>query len=103
MGLLASCDASPPSSSNKTEPQSLSSRGKSVYMASCIACHNTNPKIPGNVGPEIWGSTLELLEARILRAEYPSGYKPKRGTKAMASLPHLKNEIAALHAFLNER
>lgn len=76
-------------------------RGKSVYQAQCIACHHANPKLEGALGPAVAGTSLKLLEARILRAEYPTGYKPKRNTKQMVALPHLKNDIFALHAYLN--
>ena len=81
--------------------EALRVRGKSVYMANCIACHNTNPSLQGGLGPEVAGSSLPLLESRILRAEYPAGYKPKRTTRAMAALPQLKADLPALHAFLN--
>lgn len=76
-------------------------RGKSVYLASCTACHSSNPTLPGAVGPDIAGSSLELLSARILRAEYPPGYKPKRSSRLMTAQPHLKEDLPALSAFLN--
>ncbi|OQW54266.1 MAG: hypothetical protein A4S09_06095 [Proteobacteria bacterium SG_bin7] len=79
----------------------LIAKGKITYSSSCTACHNPDPKKPGSIGPEVYGSTRELLEARVLRAEYPQGYKPKRATKSMAALPHLKNDIDALAAYLN--
>ncbi len=75
--------------------------GKRVYMTSCTACHNLDPKKPGALGPDVYGSSLELLEARILRAEYPQGYTPKRSTKAMVAIPDLAPKIEALHAYLN--
>lgn len=77
-------------------------RGKAVYMANCIACHSTDPKSAGALGPDVAGSSRELLEARILRAEYPAGYTPKRSTKVMVAIPTLKDEIDALFAFLNQ-
>lgn len=76
-------------------------RGKSIYLSSCTACHNSNPTLPGAVGPDVAGSSLELITARVLRAEYPPGYKPKRSSKLMTALPHLKEELPALSAFLN--
>ncbi len=79
----------------------LIARGKVIYQTQCIACHNTDSHKPGALGPEVYGSSLELLEARIMRAEYPAGYSPKRATHTMVALPHLKNEIAGLHAYLN--
>ena len=82
--------------------EALVSRGRTVYQTNCTACHNADPKRPGSIGPELFGSSKELIEARVMRAEYPAGYKPKRETKTMAALPHLKAEIDALHAYLNQ-
>lgn len=79
----------------------LAERGKKTYMGSCIACHNSDPHKDGPIGPAVFGSSKELLEARIMRAAYPEGYKPKRDTKAMAALPMLADQIDALTAFLN--
>jgi mono/diheme cytochrome c family protein len=79
----------------------LIERGKTIYSAICTACHNANPKMDGSLGPAIAGSSLELIESRVLRAEYPKGYKPKRETHAMIALPQFKNEVPALHAYLN--
>ena len=45
---------------------------------------------------------LELLQAKVLRNEYPPGYAPKRDTKAMIPLPHLEPELPAIAAFLAE-
>ena len=58
-------------------------RGRQVYLAYCIACHNTDPAQPGAVGPPLRGSTRELLEAKVVNGTYPPGYTPKRPTKAM--------------------
>jgi len=41
-----------------------------------------------------------LLEARILRASYPPGYKPKRSTHVMPAQPAVEPEIPALAAYL---
>jgi mono/diheme cytochrome c family protein len=83
------------------KPVSLASRGQSVYMSNCMACHNSDPKSDGPLGPAISGSSRELIEARVLRAEYPKGYTPKRTSRTMVALPHLKDDIESLHAFLN--
>lgn len=80
----------------------LLARGKLVYSNNCISCHNRDPKLPGSLGPEIFGSTSELLTARLLRAEYPAGYTPKRQSHAMPALPHLAADIDALTAYLNK-
>ena len=78
----------------------LAGRGKQVYLAQCIQCHNTNPAIAGPVGPPLKGATRELLEAKVLRGEYPPGYAPKRPTKVMPPQPALTADIPALAAYL---
>jgi len=78
----------------------LVQRGEQVYLNNCTACHARNPSEPGPVGPPIAGSALELLEAKVLRNEYPPGYTPKRDIKAMIPLPHLEPELPAIAAYL---
>jgi len=78
-------------------------RGRTVYQTQCTACHNSEPHKPGSIGPDVFGSSRELLEARILRAEYPAGYKPKRETHQMAAFPHLRIEIDSLATYLNKK
>lgn len=79
----------------------LIEKGQQVYQSVCIACHNPNPAKDGVLGPALIGSSLELLEARVVSGTYPQGYTPKRNTKSMAALPALKNDVPALHAYLN--
>ena len=81
--------------------QELAARGRSVYLANCIACHAPDPSQEGGLGPAVVGSSRELLEARILRAEYPPGYTPIKTTQMMIPLLHLEGEIDALFAYLN--
>jgi mono/diheme cytochrome c family protein len=76
-------------------------RGRAVYVANCVACHNNDPSKDGPIGPALKGSPRELLESRVLRTEYPAGYKPKRSTKVMPTFPFLKTEIPYLAAYLN--
>lgn len=75
-------------------------RGRSVYLSNCVACHNQNPKLVGPIGPEVAGASLELLQAKVMRNEYPPGYTPKRPTAAMVPLPHLEPDLPALAAYL---
>ena len=75
-------------------------RGKSIYFAYCIACHNMDPAKVGSVGPAIRGSSKELLTLKVTQGAYPEGYQPKRITKLMPPLPNLKAGIPFLHAFL---
>ena len=79
----------------------LESRGKGVYISNCIACHNPNPTLDGSIGPAIAGSSLDLLTHRVLTRDYPKGYKPKRSSGVMPDFPQLKDDLPALHAYLN--
>lgn len=76
-------------------------RGRQVYTSQCTACHAFDPGQPGAVGPEVKGSPRELLEAKVLRGRYPSGYKPKRPTAVMPPQAQLTPaDIEALAAYL---
>ena len=46
------------------------------------------------------GSSRELIAARVLRAEYPPGYAPKRETRLMPPQPHLARYLDDLAAYL---
>ncbi len=85
---------------SNSEPPTAVERGRRVYLANCIVCHNPDPTKPGAAGPEIAGSSRALIEARVLHAAYPPGYTPKRTTKAMVALPYLTGQIDDLAAYL---
>lgn len=93
--LLLLCTGCP--ASGPTDPRT---RGEQVYRANCIVCHHPDPRQVGSVGPEIAGASRELLAARLLRAEYPAGYTPKRDSRLMPPLPYLEQDIDALAAYL---
>ena len=76
-------------------------RGRAVFLANCVACHNNDPSRDGPIGPAIKGSSRELLLARVLSSDYPPNYRPKRPTKIMPQFPFLKDEIPNLAAYLN--
>ena len=76
-------------------------KGRRVYFANCVSCHNSNPKKPGSIGPEVYGLSIDVLTQKIVSGNYPENYKPKRTSKIMPSMPHLKKEISNLHAFIN--
>ena len=76
-------------------------RGKAIYNLNCISCHNLDPKKQGSTGPQIYGSSKELLSKKILFGKYPKNYKPKRSGGAMPIMPNLDKEMTNLHAFLN--
>jgi len=95
-------DGGPSTTGAPTEP--LVRRGQEIYQKVCQQCHNPDPRLDGTGGtvpsPAIADASLELVEGRVLRGEYPAGYKPKRDTKLMPPRTDLAAEIPALHAFL---
>ena len=78
-----------------------SAKGKAVYYANCTSCHNYNSKKSGSIGPDVYGSSMELLKNKVLYGKYPKNYQPKRIIGVMPLYPHLNNQISNLHAFLN--
>jgi len=94
VGLLL-CTACPGNDSGD-----LVSQGARIYKQNCIACHNIDPMLDGATGPAVAGSSLELIEARVMRAQYPPGYVPKKPSAFMVPLPFLQKEIPALAAYL---
>ena len=75
--------------------------GRKVYFANCVSCHNNNPKLPGSIGPEVYGVQINVLTQKIVYGKYPKNYNPKRKSKIMPLMPHLNKEISNLHAFIN--
>jgi mono/diheme cytochrome c family protein len=106
--LLTACGDSPPAPSAPTALSSTGTRttgasaekGKQVWLGQCVACHNPDPSQDGPLGPAVKGSSRELLDARVVRGEYPPGYIPKRPTKAMPPRPDLAPSIPDLTAYL---
>jgi mono/diheme cytochrome c family protein len=78
----------------------LAERGRLIFVAQCTQCHATDPAQAGPVGPPVKGVSTALLEAKIVRGEYPAGYTPKRPTRVMPATPSLAPEIPALAAYL---
>jgi mono/diheme cytochrome c family protein len=75
-------------------------KGRQVWLAQCVACHNVDPTKDGAIGPAVKGSSVALLEARVVHATYPPGYTPKRETKVMPPRPDLVAAIPDLAAYL---
>lgn len=75
-------------------------RGKAIYTAKCISCHNANPAKKGSVGPDIADSTLSLLILKTQHRKYPSGYKPKRKTNIMPKIPLKDKELHYLYEYI---
>ena len=74
-------------------------KGRMVYFANCVSCHNNNPKKPGSIGPEVYGVSIDVITKKIVSGKYPENYRPKRPSKIMPSMPHLNKEISNLYAF----
>ena len=75
-------------------------RGRQIYLSQCVSCHGTDPAQAGPIGPQIKGSSKELLEAKVVSGTYPAGYTPKRPTTVMLPLPALASDIPALADYL---
>jgi len=75
-------------------------RGKTVYENVCTACHNRDPRLSGALGPGVAGSSRELVEAKVLRAEYPPGYAPKQPSASMPKYEYLADSVGDIAAYL---
>jgi mono/diheme cytochrome c family protein len=98
--LLAAALIAMGCSSGETAKTDAAQRGRQIYENVCIACHHGDPRQPGSLGPELAGASRGLLEAKVLRGEYPPGYTPKRPSQAMPRFEYLKDRIADLSAYL---
>ncbi len=78
-------------------------RGEKVYRNVCVVCHSANPNQSGPLGPEVADASRAVLEAKLLRGEYPPGYTPKRNTQQMPKFEFLEPNIGDLAAFLASR
>ena len=73
-------------------------KGRTVYFANCVSCHNNNPKKPGSIGPVVYGVPIDVLTEKIVSGKYPENYRPKRISKIMPLMPHLNSNISNLYA-----
>jgi mono/diheme cytochrome c family protein len=75
-------------------------RGEKIYRNICVVCHNADPNQPGPLGPANAGASRELLEAKLLRGEYPAGYTPQRNTQQMPRFEFLEPNLDDIAAYL---
>mgnify|MGYP003390260105 CR=1 FL=1 len=84
--------------------QSQLDAGRRAYMAVCIQCHNKDPNKKGSLGPELTDAPLEIMQYKVAHGTYPTtlptGYIPKRKTKAMRKLPNSVKDVANIHAWI---
>jgi mono/diheme cytochrome c family protein len=79
-------------------------RGKQIYRNVCVVCHGADPNQAGSQGPAVANASRELLEAKLLRGEYPAGYTPLRNTQQMPKFEFLEPNLDDIAAFLaNQR
>ena len=108
-GLNTGGTSSATSSPALTPPPSVTSakgnpeEGERVYRESCMPCHGPDPALDGPIGPRIKGATPGLIEARVMRATYPPGFRPQRPTRLMPAMPQLQGALPHLAAFLAEK
>ena len=76
-------------------------KGRMIYFANCVSCHNNNPKKPGSIGPVVYGVPIDVLTQKIVSGKYPENYRHKRTSKIMPLMPHLNREISNLNTFIN--
>jgi mono/diheme cytochrome c family protein len=110
--LLAACgpDAPAPSGGSSSSPPAAAptgaaragdpQKGRQIWVGNCVACHASDPARDGPLGPAVAGSSRELVEARVVRGEYPAGYTPKRPSKVMPARPDLAPSVPDLAAYL---
>ena len=77
-------------------------RGRAIYQTQCTACHHSNSRKNGVIGPDVYGSSQAVIQSHILGEKNPLGYEPKAPQQKMPPLPHLKDEIESLFLYLNE-
>jgi hypothetical protein len=65
-----------------------------------VVCHSSDPTQEGSLGPAIAKASLELLQAKVLRGEYPEGHTPSRDTQQMPQFTYLESSLPDIAAFL---
>ena len=84
--------------------QALLDKGKRLYLANCIQCHNRDPNLKGSMGPEVVDAPLEVMYSKVMTGLYPAklpaGFVPKRKSRAMRKIPKLEKDIPAIHAWV---
>lgn len=80
----------------------VSNKGETLYKAKCLSCHNANPTQAGALGPEIAGSSYELIKQKTQNRTYPQGYVPKRKTNIMPKIPLSNEGILGLEEYLGK-
>jgi len=79
-------------------------KGRKLYVANCLRCHNKDPNIKGSIGPEVVDAPYDVMYSKVMTGKYPDplpkGFIPKRKSRVMQPLPRLKNDIPAIWAYV---
>lgn len=79
-------------------------KGKKIWLTTCTQCHNKDPNIKGNIGPETVDAPLEVMTAKVMTGLYPDplppGFVPKRKTRAMRKLPQFEKDIPLIWEYV---
>ena len=79
-------------------------KGKTIYLSTCIKCHNKDPNVKGAIGPEVVDAPLEIMQHKVMTGRYPDvlpeGFVPKRKTKQMTKFPQLAQDVPSIHAYV---
>lgn len=82
----------------------LIAKGKTIYVANCLQCHNKDPREKGSIGPAQADTPWEVVKHKVVTGRYPEalppGYTPQRTTKAMRAFPKLEGDLPAIWAYL---
>lgn len=72
--------------------------GQTLFADNCLSCHGERGA--GAFGPNIQGSSVELVTAKTQRGTYPKGYKPKHDTNYMPVIKLTEAEIKSIVEYL---
>jgi mono/diheme cytochrome c family protein len=98
--VAAACALAACSGETRPDASAAVESGRAVYTNVCVVCHHADPRERGALGPPLAGAALELLEAKVLRGEYPPGYTPKQAGATMPRYEFVAPKLADVAAYL---
>ena len=101
LAIGCSDESNPPAGADSAQA-AAAKRGRQIYENVCIACHNGDPTQAGALGPPVEGASRELIEAKVLRGEYPPGYTPQRPGQTMPRYEYLAGKLGDVAVYLQQ-
>lgn len=80
--------------------ETIQNEGRRLYIANCIRCHNSNPRQPGVIGPELYTTPLDVFRTKVPNGVYPPGYRSKRSSKVMPRFPNLTSKVDWIYNYI---